>query len=294
MVNNCIVSFVTINYNGYNDTCELIDSIRNNIHSYKYEIIVVDNASKDNEATKLKQKYSFIKVIFSLENLGFAGGNNISISQIEGEYVMFINNDTIIDSDILPPLIKRLNKNKIGIISPKIKFDWDRNLIQYAGFTPISQITLRNKGIGYSEIDKGQYDIAHPTGYIHGAAMALRREILEKVGLMYEGYFLYYEEFDWCERIKEKGYEIWYEPACTIYHKESRSTGVGSPLKAYYLSRNRLLFAKRNRKGVIKYLCYIYLTTVTLIRSVFTTKRNISQATLKGLMDFYKTKLFSD
>lgn len=130
--------------------------------------------------------------------------------------------------------------------------------IQFAGFTPLSKYTLRNRTIGYNETDEGQFDIPQETSYLHGAAMMVKREVVEQVGRMPEIYFLYYEEMDWCTQMSRQGYQLWYEPRCTIYHKESRSTGKDSPLKTYYLTRNRLLYAWRNRQGRTLYISILY------------------------------------
>ncbi|MFR5661018.1 MAG: glycosyltransferase family 2 protein, partial [Butyricimonas faecihominis] len=90
------------------------------------------------------------------------------------------------------------------------------------------------------------------------AAMMVKREVIEQVGSMPEIYFLYYEEMDWCTQMSKRGYQLWYEPRCTIFHKESRSTGKDSPLKTYYLTRNRLLYAWRNRQGRTLYISILY------------------------------------
>ena len=226
------------------------------------EVIVVDNASTQDEATIIEQRYPQVTVIRSKENLGFAGGNNLGIQASHGKYLFFINNDTLLSpqtSDIRH-LINRLESSpKIGMVCPKIKFAWGNNPIQYAGYTPLSKITLRNSAIGCGEEDHGQYDTANPTPYAHGAAMMVKREVIDKVGMMPECYFLYYEELDWSMMIRRAGYDIWYEPASTIYHKESQSTGQNSPLKSYYMTRNRLLFAKRNISIPQRYLTYSYL-----------------------------------
>ena len=130
----------------------------------------------------------------------------------------------------------------------------------------------------------------HPTPYAHGAAMLIKREAIEKVGLMPECYFLYYEELDWSMMFTRAGYQIWYEPKCTIYHKESQATGQDSPLKTYYLTRNRLLLVKRNWKGITKYLSYIYLITIVTLRDMFkytlTGKWSNCKAIITGIVDF--------
>lgn len=131
------ISFITVCYNGFDDTCELIESLKQIIHSVSYEIIVVDNASRKDEASELQTRYPDIKAIRSERNLGFAGGNNLGIREAAGKYIFLINNDTFIEEDGLSYLIERLeNDVKIGAVSPKIRFAFPPRNIQFAGFTP--------------------------------------------------------------------------------------------------------------------------------------------------------------
>ena len=289
MQNECRLSIITVNYNGIKDTCELIDSIPFN---NDMEVIVVDNASKQDEASIISERYPQAKVIRSQKNLGFAGGNNLGIKQAKGKYILLINNDTYFKDFNIDALIERLeSSDKIAIICPKLRFAWGNNQIQFAGYTPLTNITVRNQAIGFGEEDRGQYDKAHPTPYAHGAAMLIKREAIEKVGLMPECFFLYYEEIDWSMRFTRAGYEIWYDPACTVYHKESQTTGQNSPLRTYYITRNRLLLVKRNYKGFNKYLSYIYLIGIVGLRDIIkyslTRKAKLKKAVLKGLKDFF-------
>ena len=287
-----LLSIITINYNGLKDTCELIDTLP--LNDKTIEVILVDNASTQNEATELEKRYPQVKVIKSDKNLGFAGGNNLGIQASHGKYLFFINNDTLLPQlSSLSLLINRLeSSDQIGMVCPKIRFTWGEQPIQYAGYTPLSKISLRNKSIGYGEEDKGQYDTSHPTPYAHGAAMMVKREVIEKAGMMPECYFLYYEELDWSMMIRRSGYEIWYEPACTIFHKESQTTGQQSPLKTYYISRNRLLFAQRNINGGKKYLTYIYIIGLVAGRDILKYlckgQVNMAKAVMKGIKDFFK------
>ena len=287
-----LLSIITINYNGLKDTCELIDTLP--LNDETIEVIVVDNASTQDEATELEKRYPLIIVIRSDKNLGFAGGNNLGIQAAHGKYLFFLNNDTLLPQpSSLSLLINRLaSSDQIGMVCPKIKFSWGDHRIQYAGYTPLSKITLRNKSIGFGEQDNGQYDTPHPTPYAHGAAMMIKHEIIEKVGIMPECYFLYYEELDWSMMIRRTGYEIWYEPACTIFHKESQTTGQQSPLKTYYISRNRLLFAQRNINGSEKHLTYLYLIGIVAVRDILKhlCKGQVimAKAVMKGIKDFIK------
>ena len=287
------LSIITINYNGLADTCALIDSIPLNDDSL--EVIVVDNASKADEATTIQQRYHQVRVIKSDKNLGFAGGNNLGIKAAHGKYLFFLNNDTLLrpQTSDFRHLISRLGADeKIGAVCPKIRFSWGSNPIQFAGYTPLSPITMRNRSIGFGEEDNGQYDKAHPTPYAHGAAMMVKREVIEKAGLMPECYFLYYEELDWSMMIRRAGYEIWYEPACTVFHKESQTTGRISPLKTFYITRNRLLFAKRNIKGISKYVSYLYLMMIVtpkdILKYCWQGRNDLSKATFNGIIQFMK------
>jgi GT2 family glycosyltransferase len=284
----CELSIITINYNGLKDTCALIESIPFND---KMEVIVVDNASTNDESSEIERRYPYVKIIRSNQNLGFAGGNNLGIKAAKGKYLFLVNNDTIFKEFNIQALIDRLeSSDTIGLVCPKIRFSWGTNPIQFAGYTPLSKVTVRNQAIGFGKEDKGQYETAHPTPYAHGAAMLIKREALEKVGLMPECYFLYYEELDWSMMFTRAGYQIWYEPACTIYHKESQTTGQNSPLRTYYITRNRLLLVKRNSNGVNKYLAYGYLISLVASRDIIRTgikgQFDLLKATCKGIKDF--------
>lgn len=297
---NITLSVITVNFNGLDDTCALIDTIP---QTDGVEVIVVDNGSHADEGSVIQQRYPWITVVRSAKNLGFAGGNNLGIKVSHGKYLFFINNDTFFEvrgeryevrgKGLFQPLIDRLESDEhIGAVCPKIRFSWDNHPIQYAGYTPLSSITLRNEPIGFGEDDHGQYDEPHPTPYAHGAAMIVKRETIEKAGFMPECFFLYYEELDWSMMIRRAGYDIWYDPACTIFHKESRTTGQNSPLRTYYITRNRFLFAQRNVKAPKRYLTYCYLVLLVMPRDILKNivKRQTKQAraVLKGVTDFLK------
>lgn len=297
---NYELSIITVNYNGLEDTCSLIDSIP--FDALPLEVIVVDNASKQDEASIIAERNPQVKVIRSNKNLGFAGGNNLGIQAAQGKYLFFINNDTELrGSDFerkhtLTTLIKRLESDpQISMVCPKLRFTWTGNPIQFTGYTPLSRLTVRNHAIGFGESDNGQYDTAHPTPYGHGAAMMVKREVIDKVGMMPECYFLYYEEIDWSMIFTRAGYTIWYEPLSTVYHKESQTTGQNSPLRTYYISRNRLLLVKRNWNGFTKYAAYAYLILLVGLRDIikysFKNQPKLRQAVFRGLNDFLHHRL---
>lgn len=288
------ISVISVNYNGFAVTATMIDSLRRHVTT-PTEIIVVDNGSERDEAAILRERYPDITVLRSAENLGFAGGNNLGIRAAAGDCLLLLNNDTEVADDTLHHLCDTLDADPaIGAVCPKIRFHEPPQAIQFAGYTPLTRITLRNALIGFGEPDSGRFDTPHDTPYAHGAAMMVRREAIERAGMMPEEYFLYYEELDWSVRIREAGYRIAYDPRATVFHKESATTGRQSPLRSYYLTRNRLLFARRNRRGTERRLSILYQLGVALPKSVAAAllcgRRDLAAAVLRGGRDFLRHK----
>jgi GT2 family glycosyltransferase len=251
------VSIITVNFNGTAVTAALLRSLQKITYPNR-EVVVVDNGSKE-PCRELLTAFPWIKYVETGTNLGFAGGNNRGMAAADGDYIMLLNNDTEVAEDFLEPLIARMEKDQnIGIVCPKILYFDEPDTIQFAGFSPINPVTGRGFTIGYLEKDSGQHNVAKLTCRAHGAAMLFSRSAFERVGLMAELFFLYYEEMDYCERFKRAGYTIWYEPASVVWHKESLSTGKNSPLKTYYYSRNRLLYLRRNTFGFKRVLMILY------------------------------------
>ncbi|RLD38739.1 MAG: glycosyltransferase family 2 protein [Bacteroidetes bacterium] len=259
-----LISIITVNYNQAKTTMEMIESL-SNITYPNIEIIVVDNASTKEDPQIIKETYPRIILIESVLNYGFAGGNNLGIMRARGEYILLLNNDTIVDPNFLEPLVKKFQDNpKIGAISPKIRYFYKKDTFQYAGYTEINKWTIRNKTIGENEIDTGQYDEDRETAYTHGAAMMVPMEVIKKVGMMSYEFFLYYEEADWCLRIRKYGYKIMYVHNSLVYHKGSVTTGKNSALKVHYLTRNRLVFMRRNIHGIEFVFALLYQIVVAI------------------------------
>lgn len=264
-----LISIVTVNYGHSDVTCEMIDSLEK-ITYPNIEVIVVDNASPNDKPEIIKDKYPYIKLIKNVKNFGFAGANNIGILDSKGKYILLLNNDTIVDPNFLEPLVDKMESDtSIGAVSPKIRFFCQQDTIQYAGLTPINNYSVRSHGIGFKEIDKGQYDEDQQTAYAHGAAMMIRKETIRKVGLMSNAFFLYYEELDWGFRVRQAGYKIYYVHNSLIYHKESVTTGKMSPLKTYYLNRSRLLYMRRNIRGVNLLISVLFQVFLSIPKNTF-------------------------
>ena len=277
------VSIITVNFNQPQATQELLRSIAAHTEHADIEIIVVDNGSIIDPIQELSAEFPDPVYTRSQKNLGFAGGNNLGIKKASGDYLFFVNNDTEFTTGLVEKLVAVLDNNPlVGIMCPKIMYHAQPAIIQYAGFTKMNFCTGRNRCVGQYELDQGQYDLpAYPTSYAHGAAMMVRREAIEKAGLMPEHYFLYYEEMDWCEKIKRAGYKIWVEPRAVIFHKESLSVGLNTPLKEYYMTRNRILFIRRNATALQRAIFYVYSALILTPKQIF-------KHILSGRFDLFK------
>jgi len=282
-----LVSIVTVNYNQSAVTCELLNSIQKISYS-NIEIFVVDNASPNDNPDIIKEKYPYINFIKTKTNLGFAGGNNVALPHCKGKYVLFINNDTEVEPGFLEPMVDLLeNDSTIGMVSPKIHYFHTPNTFQFAGFTPINPVTIRNFALGFGEKDTGQFDFACETGSIFGAAMLVPYRIIEEVGMMTEVFFLYYEEHDWAEHIERAGYKIYYQGNSLVLHKEAISTVKESPFQIYYLNRGRILYARRNLRGIKKIVSFFYLNLIAMPKTALSYfihgRRDLTKAVCKAV-----------
>ncbi|VAW27586.1 Glycosyl transferase, family 2, partial [hydrothermal vent metagenome] len=253
-----LVSVVTVNYNQSEVTCEFLSSF-GQISYPNTEVFVVDNASPNDHPEIIKERFPNIHFIQTERNLGFAGGNNVALPYCKGKYILFINNDTEVARGFLEPLVEVLEGDpQIAMVSPKIRYFHTPDTFQFAGFTPIHPVTIRNFAIGFGEKDKGQYDITCETGSVFGAAMLVSMAVIKKVGIMTEKFFLYYEEHDWAEHIKKAGYKVYFQGKSLVLHKEAVSTVKESPFQIFYLTRGRILYARRNNHGLTKLLSFLY------------------------------------
>ncbi len=241
------VSIITLNYNQTEITCQFLESTRA-LQYRNYEILVCDMASDADPAPLISAgNYPHTTLYKCKTNLGFAGGNNWGMRQAKGDFIFIINNDTEVTPDCISSLLSPFYKNPaIGVTSPKIRFFDQPDIIQYAGFNKMNHLTGRTSTRGEMEKDYGQYDASGPTYAAHGCAMMIKRALIDRLGMFPEKFFLYYEEWDWSARITRAGYVIWYCGNALIYHKESMTVGKKSPIKVYYLTRNRILYMRRN------------------------------------------------
>lgn len=248
------VVVVIVNWNGKKDTLECLESLG------KSNCIVVDNGSTDGSVEEIRKTFPSVQIIENKENLGFSGGNNVGIKKaLDGgaDFVWLLNNDTRVDKNARQTLVDVFTDEGVGVAGSKIYFSPGHEfhkerykkaqlgkVLWYAGGT-IDWQNMYAAHRGVDEVDRGQYQIIEETPFISGCSLMVRRAVFEKVGLLDEKFFAYMEDLDFCLRAKRAGYKLLYVPQSIVWHKNAGSSGVGSQLHQYYMTRNRLLIGMR-------------------------------------------------
>lgn len=329
-----MVAIVILNWNGWEDTVECLESLYQ-INYPNYEVILVDNNSSNDSVEKIKdytegkikveseffeyntdnkpieiEEYSkeeseskfnksslshdrdHLILIKNDKNYGFAEGNNIGIryalQNLNVDYMLLLNNDTVVDKDFLGKMVNigEIDRN-MGIIGPKIYYYYDPSSIWCIG-GKIDWKFARGLHIGTNEVDVGQYNKTEEFDYVSGSAFLVKREVIDKIGLMDKKFFLYFEETDLALRAYQKGYKSVYAPEAKIWHKVSKSGGgLSKPIGLYYITRNRWLFMKKWAKKSDYVFFVIYQAAGAFVFPLFLTVyyRNLGlfRAYYKGL-----------
>ncbi|MCP2605454.1 glycosyltransferase family 2 protein [Candidatus Aminicenantes bacterium AC-335-O07] len=253
------ISIIILNWNNYEDTKECLESL-GKITYPNYEVIVVDNGSTDGSYERLKEEFFHHIFIRNEENFGFAKGNNMGIKYAlkkKVNYILLLNNDTVVDKNFLEPLVKEAEKNeKIGIVGGKIYYYNTPKRIWYAG----GKISLIKGGCvhyGAGDIDRGQYNEPKEVGFVSGCMMLVKTEVFEKVGLLDERYFLGTEDYDFCLKVRRKGYKLFYVPNSIIFHKRGRSYEKFNPIHFYNGYLSKIIFMRQNFHPILWSSWYI-------------------------------------
>ena len=230
-----LVSIVVLNYNAGKLLLNCIESIKKSSYQ-NIEILVVDNISSDNSQIECKKKFPDIKLIQNDENLGYCGGNNAGIKKAEGEFIIILNPDTIVETNWIDELLNAQKEFGDGLYQPKILSLNEENTIQSTGNM------LHIFGFGFAR-DKGNKVIERKeeiekVGYASGTCLFTTRKVLDKIGLLDEFLFLYHDDLDLGWRGAQIGINSFYVPKSKIYHVESYSLKWSSK-KFYWLERNR-------------------------------------------------------
>jgi GT2 family glycosyltransferase len=287
---------ITVNYNRPDSTMKLLKSLgKIKAEGFKLSIIVVDNGT--NSKFTLEDENKDVNVIRPGTNTGFSKGNNIGIQkaiELGADYLMLINNDTIADPNLVINMLSVIERDeRVGIVCPKIYFEKgaefhkDRysqkdlgHVIWFAGgFMDWENAKSIHRGV--DEVDGGQYDKSEPIDFATGCCMLIKREVIEKVGLFDERYFLYYEDADLCLRVRRAGFDIVYAPAAFLYHENASSSGSGSPLHDYFLTRNQMIFGMKY--APVK-------TRLALVRQSLKLVKSGRPYQKRGIRDYYLRK----
>jgi GT2 family glycosyltransferase len=245
------VCIVILNWNCKDDVLECLRSVMKFDYP-NYQVMVVDNASTDGSPEAIKSEFLDVKVIVNDANLGFAAGNNVGLQYVlehGNEYALLLNNDTVVAPNMLRELVTiGENDEQIGIVSPKIYYHEEENKLWYAG---ARKGWLRGIGatIGLDEEDEGQYDVVQRVDYAFGCGMLIKREVLERVGLLDSRFFLYHEDCDFCLRAAKSGFKTVYVPQARMWHKVSASTKTTSYIQDYHRARSRIIFFTKHLRG---------------------------------------------
>lgn len=295
------VCIVVLNWNRLDDTIECLISLqRLRVINYQLTTIVVDNNSSDNSPEGIEtflRTHKKLNGVFirNDKNLGFSGGNNVGIKYaIEhgADYVLVLNNDTEVADDVIEQFVEFAHQyENAGILSPKIYFskgyefhkDWYREnelgkVIWYVGGM-MDWKNVMGSNYGVDDVDVGQYQTKREIDFATGACMFINKKVIEQIGYFDEKYFLYLEDADYSLRAKLKGWEIAFVPNARVWHKVSQSSGIGSDLNDYYITRNRLLFGLRYAPIRAK---------VALVRESLRLFAGGRVWQKKGVVDFYK------
>jgi GT2 family glycosyltransferase len=292
-----LISVVLLNWNGLKDTEDCVESLLKS--SVPVSIYVVDNCSANKEAEILQTKFQEIKVLAQKENLGFCEGNNVGIQQAindGAEYVMILNNDTLVPPDTIEILVKEFNFIKgVGALSPVIMEHPATNNIWFAKAkwdTGRAQFSLNPEKKTYEDVKDKQPWYSE---FACGCCLFTSTNILKKIGLLDERYFAYYDEADWCKRAERKEYKSYTTAKTIIYHKVSQSTpGLVS---VYLMTRNRLLWMKENLSLGTRLKSFSYLNKEFiwhllnkwgLVKGEYTKAH--SRAYLRGVSDYRRRK----
>ena len=282
------VAIILVNYNGYDDTLECVKSIIKSTYT-EYKIILVDNGSNDAEKIRDNQFLNEnCSVILYKENLGFSGGNNIGIKYAEEtfapDYYFLLNNDTVVDPYAIEKLVESCESiEACGIMTGRILYYSNKNVIWSAGGRFDFKTGIADQP-ELGKINSEKYDGINATTFCTGCAMMIPSSVLRKVGYLAESYFLYAEDTDYCCRVMNEGFKLFYTGEAIIYHKVSSSTGRTSSLSQYYNVRNNFYIIK-------KYCTHPFLGYVKrwyrIIKAICKKELTVSNV-LKGYRDFRK------
>jgi len=298
------VSIIVLNWNGKQDTIGCLESLKK-ITYKNYEIILVDNGSDDGSADYFEKNYPYVTLLKNKENLGFTGGNNVGIQYAlkEGsDYIMLLNNDTIVDSNIINSCLNAfIQDEKLGLVGPKVVYYSNPENIWCAG---CSYNPILGRAVMYGTFSKKKdFEKEERVDWISFCVVMIKREVFEAIGFLDDNFFSSYEDLDFCLRSKKKGYLCGYAPSTVVKHKIAQDWGgLDNPLYIYYQVRNALLCMRKNRSLLgfcIFFGTYLCISIVRRMYRLYSVgKADHIKYIYMGIYDFlkgnYKTGVLSE
>jgi GT2 family glycosyltransferase len=284
------VSIIILNWNGWRDTLACVESCQK-LTWPNFRIVVVDNASTDGSEGLLRQNPSDVEIIQSGANFGFAGGNNIGIRHslaCGADYVWLLNNDAVANPQALTMLVEAAeNDLSVGIAGSKIFYHAEPLKIwSTGGIWEDGRLHRRMRGA--NQLDEGQFNEACEVGSVSGCSMLVRAATIEKIGLMDEGYFLYWEDTEWCARARAGGYKVLVVPTSHIWHKVSISTRQSSYPQFYYFTRNGFSFLREHDPRLLP--AFALYSVLFGLKSLFLRNAQPLKGLVHGCTDFIQGK----
>ena len=241
-----ITSVIIVNYNGAHFLRECLDALRaQSVPLHRFEVIVVDNASHDESGELIRSEFPWVRYVSLRENRGFAGGNNAGFRVAHGDCFVLLNNDTAADPHFLAELLAAAEREpRAGAIASKLVFHGQPDMLNSAGSRLLPDGHGQDRG--FRDIDDGRFERDQDVFAGCGAALLLRRAMLDETGGFDERYFMYYEDVDLAWRARHRGWTIRYAPRSVVRHVHCGSSGEWSPFFTYHVERNRVLTSIRN------------------------------------------------
>ena len=245
------ISIIIPHYNNYTILKECIDSLTK-INFNDYEIIIVDNNSSDNSAQRIKKEFSQIILHQLNKNIGYAGACNKGANISNGEYLLFINNDTTHDLNFLKILFEKIkSNNKIAAVQPKVKSIKNTEYFDYAGASGgyIDYLVFpftRGRIFHTIEKDNMQYDDSKKIFWASGVCFITKKELFMQLKGFDQSLFSHMEEIDYCWKCNLAGYECWVEPKSIVYHHGGKTLQYHSAQKTYLNHRNSMILLLTN------------------------------------------------
>ena len=252
------VAIIVLNWNGLTDTLACLESLMRLDAADACEVLVVDNGSTDGSPAAIRNRFPDVTLIETGENLGFTGGNNVGLQwalERGSDYALLLNNDTEVAPDFLRRLIQTAETDpQIGIAGPTIYYYEQPQTVWSAG-GGIDRQRGTTWMVGLDDRDVGQFgETPREMDFVTGCALLIKRDVLQKVGLLDDRFFAYYEDAEWCVRVQRAGFKIVHVPTAKIWHKIPLDARESSARVYYYMIRNRLLFLGATGAGLRPWL----------------------------------------